>query len=133
MQVCPTTINNSTPQNVVRTSLIEDCITPSPTFDFPSFIGDDSFDVSKAEDETSLVSLNTQSDFDTQQERSANELLVPTHLNLPCSTELEQEDYHGLKILKPAFINSFKYFSTQTIGRKIKFASFVRLRLREIT
>ncbi|XP_017757948.1 PREDICTED: rab5 GDP/GTP exchange factor [Eufriesea mexicana] len=97
-QVCPTTINNSTPQNDVRTSLIEDCITPSPTFDFPSFIGDDSFDVSKAEDETSLISLDTQSDFDTQQERSTNELLVSTHLNLPCSTESEQEDYHGFTV-----------------------------------
>ncbi|CAL7948933.1 unnamed protein product [Xylocopa violacea] len=97
-QVCSTTVNNSVPQNDVRTSLIEDCITPSPTFDFPSFIGDDSFDISKAEDETSLISLDTQSDFDTQQERSANELLVSTHLNLPCTSETEQEDYHGFTV-----------------------------------
>lgn len=98
MQVCPTTISNSTPLNDIKTSLIEDCITPSPTFDFPSFIGDDSFDVSKAEDETSLISLDTQSDFDTQQEKSTNDLLVSTHLNLPCSTESEQEDYHGFTV-----------------------------------
>ncbi|XP_043796792.1 rab5 GDP/GTP exchange factor isoform X1 [Apis laboriosa] len=97
-QVCPTTISNSTPLNDIKTSLIEDCITPSPTFDFPSFIGDDSFDVSKAEDETSLISLDTQSDFDTQQEKSTNDLLVSTHLNLPCSTESEQEDYHGFTV-----------------------------------
>lgn len=97
-QVCPTTISNSTPLNDIKTSLMEDCITPSPTFDFPSFIGDDSFDVSKAEDETSLISLDTQSDFDTQQEKSTNDLLVSTHLNLPCSTESEQEDYHGFTV-----------------------------------
>ncbi|CAK9822055.1 Rab5 GDP/GTP exchange factor [Anthophora retusa] len=97
-QIYPATISNSTPQNDVKTSLMEDCVTPSPTFDFPSFIGDDSFDVSKAEDETSLISLDTQSDFDTQQEKSANELLVSTHLNLPCTTESEEEDYHGFTV-----------------------------------
>lgn len=91
-------VNNSTPQNDLRTSLIEDCVTPSPTFDFPSFIGDDSFDVSKAEDETSLISLDTQSDFDAPQERSANELLASTHLNLPYATESEHEDYHGFTV-----------------------------------
>ncbi|XP_017886002.1 rab5 GDP/GTP exchange factor [Ceratina calcarata] len=96
-QVCPTAVNNSMIQNDIRTSLIEDCVTPSPTFDFPSFIGDDSFDVSKAEDETSLISLDAQSDFDTQQEKS-NELLVSTHLNLPCTMESEQEDYHGFTV-----------------------------------
>lgn len=96
-QVCPAAVNNSMAQNDVRTSLIEDCVTPSPTFDFPSFIGDDSFDVSKAEDETSLISLDAQSDFDAQQEKSS-ELLVSTHLNLPCTMEPEQEDYHGFTV-----------------------------------
>lgn len=97
-QVCSTIVNNSTQQNDARTSLIEDCVTPSPTFDFPSFMGDDSYDVSKAEDETSLISLDTQCDFDTQQDKSANELLSAAHLNLSSATESEKEDYHGFTI-----------------------------------
>lgn len=97
-QVCSTTVNNSAQQNDARTSLIEDCITPSPTFDFPSFMGDDSFDVSKAEDETSLISLDTQCDFDTQQDKSTNELLVSAHINLSSTTESEKEDYHGFTV-----------------------------------
>ncbi|XP_012143490.1 rabaptin-5-associated exchange factor for Rab5 isoform X2 [Megachile rotundata] len=96
-QVCSTTINNSAQQNDVKNSLIEDCVTPSPTFDFPSFIGDDSFDVSKAEDETSLISLDTQSDFNIQQEKSTSEL-VSTHLNACSTAESQKEDYHGFTI-----------------------------------
>lgn len=96
-QVCSTSINNSTQQNDVKNSLIEDCVTPSPTFDFPSFIGDDSFDVSKAEDETSLISLDTQSDFNMQQEKSTSEL-VSTHLNACSTTESQKDDYHGFTI-----------------------------------
>ncbi|KMR00782.1 rab5 gdp gtp exchange factor [Lasius niger] len=49
--------------DLMRTSLVEDSVTPSPTFDFPSLIGDDSLEVSKGEDETSLISLDTQSDL----------------------------------------------------------------------
>lgn len=96
-QVCSTTINSSAQQNDVKNSLIEDCVTPSPTFDFPSFIGDDSFDVSKAEDETSLISLDTQSDFNMQQEKSTSEL-VSTHLNACSTAESQKEDYHGFTI-----------------------------------
>ncbi|XP_034180197.1 rabaptin-5-associated exchange factor for Rab5 isoform X1 [Osmia lignaria lignaria] len=96
-QVCSTTVNNSVQQTDGKTSLIEDCVTPSPTFDFPSFIGDDSFDVSKAEDETSLISLDTQSDFNIQPERSTSEL-VSTHLNVPSTTDSQKEDYHGFTI-----------------------------------
>ncbi|XP_076293526.1 rabaptin-5-associated exchange factor for Rab5 [Lasioglossum baleicum] len=94
-QVCSTTVANSTQQNDMRISLIDDCVTPSPTFDFPSFMGDDSFDVSKAEDETSLISLDGQCDFDVQQEKTSNELLVPTNLHLASAAEPEKEDYHG--------------------------------------
>ncbi|XP_076233874.1 rabaptin-5-associated exchange factor for Rab5 isoform X3 [Calliopsis andreniformis] len=97
-QVCSTVINNSSQQSDVRTSLIEDCVTPSPTFDFPSFMGDDSFDVSKAEDETSLISLDTQCEFDTQQEKPTSDLLTSTHLNLSSARESEKEDYHGFTI-----------------------------------
>ncbi|XP_053990404.1 rab5 GDP/GTP exchange factor [Hylaeus anthracinus] len=97
-QVCSTTIINSTQQNDLRTTSIEDCVTPSPTFDFPSFLGDDSFDVSKTEDETSLISLDTQCDFDNQKEKSKNELLSSTHLNLSSTTESERENYHGFTV-----------------------------------
>ncbi|XP_076163237.1 rabaptin-5-associated exchange factor for Rab5 isoform X3 [Ptiloglossa arizonensis] len=97
-QVCSAAISNSMQQTDARTTLIEDCVTPSPTFDFPSFMGDDSFDVSKAEDETSLISLDTQCDFDTQKERSKNDLLVSTELNLSSTAELEKEDYHGFTV-----------------------------------
>ncbi|KZC03839.1 PREDICTED: rab5 GDP/GTP exchange factor [Dufourea novaeangliae] len=97
-QVCSTIVNSSSQQNDARTSLIDDCVTPSPTFDFPSFMGDDSFDVSKAEDETSLISLDAQCDFDGQQEKSTNELLVPTRLHLASVTEPEKEGYHGFTI-----------------------------------
>ena len=96
-QVCSTTINNSVQQTDGKNSLIEDCVTPSPTFDFPSFIGDDSFDVSKAEDETSLISLDTQSDFNIQPERSTSEL-VSTHLNVSSTTDSQKEDYHGFTV-----------------------------------
>lgn len=61
-------------------------------------MGDDSFDVSKAEDETSLISLDTQCDFDTQQDKSTNELLVSAHINLSSTTESEKEDYHGFTV-----------------------------------
>ncbi|XP_046143379.1 rab5 GDP/GTP exchange factor isoform X1 [Osmia bicornis bicornis] len=96
-QVCSTTINSSVQQTDGKTSLIEDCVTPSPTFDFPSFIGDDSFDVSKAEDETSLISLDTQSDFNIQPEKSTSEL-VSTHLNVSSTTDSQKEDYHGFTV-----------------------------------
>lgn len=87
-------------QNELRTSLMDDCVTPSPTFDFSSFMGDDSFDVSRAEDETSLISLDTQCDFmsDTQlQDKSANESLI-SNMNLTCSTEPDKDNYHGFTI-----------------------------------
>ncbi|XP_076640083.1 rabaptin-5-associated exchange factor for Rab5 [Colletes latitarsis] len=97
-QVCSTAINNSTQQNDVRTTLIENCVTPSPTFDFPSFVVDGSFDASKAEDETSLISLDTQCDFDSQKEKFKNDLSVSTRLNLSSTAESEKEDYHGFTV-----------------------------------
>lgn len=90
-QICSTVVNGtSSQQNDLRVSILEDCVTPSPTFDFPSFIADDSFDVSKGEDETSLVSLDTQCDFGN----------LPDGQEKPSSTEkdTEPEDYHGFTI-----------------------------------
>lgn len=97
-------INNSVD---LRTSLMEDCITPSPTFDFPSFTGDGSLDVSKADDETSLISLDTQCDLlmsDSQlHEKDTSDTLLEnlstSSTNLVSSIELiNQEDYHGFTI-----------------------------------
>ncbi|XP_043500616.1 rab5 GDP/GTP exchange factor isoform X3 [Polistes fuscatus] len=91
----------------LRTSLMEDCITPSPTFDFPSFTGDGSLDVSKADDETSLISLDTQCDLlmtDSQlHEKDTPDTLLgnsnTSSANLVSSIEsIGQEDYHGFTI-----------------------------------
>ncbi|KAI4483118.1 hypothetical protein M0804_008173 [Polistes exclamans] len=91
----------------LRTSLMEDCITPSPTFDFPSFTGDGSLDVSKADDETSLISLDTQCDLlmtDSQlHEKDTHDTLLgnsnTSSANLVSSIEsIGQEDYHGFTI-----------------------------------
>lgn len=93
--------------DLMRTSLVEDSVTPSPTFDFPSFIGDDSLEVSKGEDETSLISLDTQSDLasgDTQlfKKHMTDSLLdeCPTpEANLPPVLKpISSEDYHGFTI-----------------------------------
>lgn len=99
-QVCstaPTTSNGCSlsQQSDLRASILEDCITPSPTFDFPSFVGDDSFDVSRAEDETSLISLDTQSDF---QEPSRGDKSHDDTLGSSISCEPEREDYHGFTV-----------------------------------
>ncbi|KAF7403237.1 hypothetical protein HZH68_006031 [Vespula germanica] len=91
----------------LRTSLMDDCITPSPTFDFPSFTGDGSLDVSKADDETSLISLDTQCDLlmtDSQlHEKDTPDILLgnssTSNANLVSSIEsIGQEDYHGFTI-----------------------------------
>ncbi|KAI4501376.1 hypothetical protein M0802_003749 [Mischocyttarus mexicanus] len=96
--------NNSTD---LRTSLMEDCITPSPTFDFPSFTGDCSLDISKADDETSLISLDTQCDLlmtDSQlHDKDTPDTLLgnsnTSGANLVSSiASLGQEDYHGFTI-----------------------------------
>ncbi|XP_024870780.1 rab5 GDP/GTP exchange factor [Temnothorax curvispinosus] len=93
--------------DLMRTSLVEDSVTPSPTFDFPSFIGDDSLEVSKGEDETSLISLDTQSDLasgETQifKKHMTDSLLdeCPTpEANLPPVLKpISSEDYHGFTI-----------------------------------
>lgn len=91
----------------MRTSLVEDSVTPSPTFDFPSFIGDDSLEVSKGEDETSLISLDTQSDLasgETQffKKHTIDNLIDESstpETNLPPALRpISSEDYHGFTI-----------------------------------
>ncbi|XP_026829022.1 rab5 GDP/GTP exchange factor [Ooceraea biroi] len=93
--------------DLMRTSLVEDSVTPSPTFDFPSFIADDSLEVSKAEDETSLISLDAQSDLasgETQlfKKHMTDSLMdeSPTpETNLPPALKpISSEDYHGFTI-----------------------------------
>ncbi|XP_014485610.1 PREDICTED: rab5 GDP/GTP exchange factor isoform X2 [Dinoponera quadriceps] len=94
--------------DLMRTSLVEDSVTPSPTFDFPSFIGDDSLEVSRGEDETSLISLDTQSDLATGEtgqlfkKHTADSLMdeSPTpEANLPPALKpISSDDYHGFTI-----------------------------------
>lgn len=92
---------------LMRTSLVEGSVTPSPTFDFPSFIGDDSLEISKAEDEASLISLDTQSDIasgETQlfKKHTTDSLIDECHTpdaNLsPALKPISSEDYHGFTI-----------------------------------
>lgn len=94
--------------DLMRTSLVEDSVTPSPTFDFPSLIGDDSLEVSKGEDETSLISLDTQSDLAPGEaqlfKKHMTDSLIdesPTpEANLPSvgMKPISSEDYHGFTI-----------------------------------
>lgn len=92
--------------DLMRTSLVEDSITPSPTFDFPSFMGDDSLEVGKGEDETSLISLDTQSDLAPGEtsllKRQADGLMdecLTSETNLPPALKPTScEDYHGFTI-----------------------------------
>lgn len=93
--------------DLMRTSLVEDSVTPSPTFDFPSFIGDDSLEVSRGEDETSLISLDTQSDLASGEAQlfkrhTADSLMDESpmpEVNLPPALKpISAEDYHGFTI-----------------------------------
>lgn len=93
--------------DLMRTSLVEDSVTPSPTFDFPSLIGDDSLEVSKGEDETSLISLDTQSDlapgeaqlFKKHMTDSLIDESPTSEANLPSVLKpISSEDYHGFTI-----------------------------------
>ena len=92
-------------------SSTDDCgyVTPSPTFDFPPFSDDclDGLDGSRADDNTSLISLETQSNFfmsneemahagsliDTSPQSQASDL--PSPLKPAASTT---EDYHGFTL-----------------------------------
>lgn len=93
--------------DLMRTSLVEDSVTPSPTFDFPSFIGDDSLEVSRGEDETSLISLDTQSDLAPGEiplfkkhttDSLMDECLTPETSLPPALKPINCEDYHGFTI-----------------------------------
>ncbi|XP_066584311.1 rab5 GDP/GTP exchange factor [Prorops nasuta] len=99
--------NLSSSQSEIRNSLLEDCITPSPTFDFPSFTGDCSLDISKADDEASLISLDTQYDLglsDSQlhdREGSSSFLDVSQNSNTILASPSKPanlEDYQGFTI-----------------------------------
>ncbi|XP_043271650.1 rab5 GDP/GTP exchange factor [Venturia canescens] len=113
------TVGARTSDGKASSSSTEDCgcITPSPTFDFPPFSDDCCLDRSRADDETSLISLETQSDFmmgnETQaqsDDRSIADSLLDNSpqnqaTNLPSplkpaprkSSNLA-EDYHGFTL-----------------------------------
>ncbi|XP_046734225.1 rab5 GDP/GTP exchange factor isoform X2 [Diprion similis] len=88
---------------------IEDCITPSPTFDFPAFDSDGGLHGSKGDDDTSLISLDTQCDLTAEEsylqdrdnsdslldESQASGTNLPSPLKPVCSL---REDYHGFSI-----------------------------------
>ncbi|KAK0078384.1 hypothetical protein PV325_002556 [Microctonus aethiopoides] len=87
---------------------IDDCITPSPTFDFPTFI-DCCLDTTKPDDDTSLISLDAQCDYsnndnDLQEKSTPDSLLDKSHgttSNLPSPLSpvgLIGEDYHGFTL-----------------------------------
>lgn len=94
--------------DLMRTSLVEDSVTPSPTFDFPSLIGDDSLEVSKGEDETSLISLDTQSDVAPGESQLFKKHMTDSLIDESPTLEanlcpsvlkpISSEDYHGFTI-----------------------------------
>ncbi|XP_015116628.1 rab5 GDP/GTP exchange factor [Diachasma alloeum] len=91
-----------------KNSSIDDCITPSPTFDFPPFV-DCCLDTSKPDDDTSLISLDAQCEFssvdmDPMEKATPDSLLDNSHgstSNLPSPLTpagLITEDYHGFTL-----------------------------------
>ncbi|XP_032686696.1 rab5 GDP/GTP exchange factor [Odontomachus brunneus] len=94
--------------DLMRTSLVEDSVTPSPTFDFTSFICDNLEFSRGGEDDTSLISLDTQSDLATGEtsqsfkKHTTDSLMdeCPTpEANLPPALKpITSEDYHGFTI-----------------------------------
>lgn len=101
--------SNSTQGTDYKGSSIEDCITPSPTFDFPPFDSDGGLHGSKGDDDTSLISLDTQCDLTTEElflqdkdtsdslldESQASSVNLPSPLKPVCPA---REDYHGFSI-----------------------------------
>ena len=82
-------------------------VTPSPTFDFTPFASNYALDSSKGEDETSLISLDSQNDMvdcPVAEKSSTDSLLDDSRVvdsNLPTPlkpTASSHEDYHGFSI-----------------------------------
>lgn len=89
-------------------SSIDDCITPSPTFDFEPFV-DCCLDTTKPDDNESLISLDAQCDYssndnDPVDKITPDSLLDNSHgctSNLPSPLTpagLIGEDYHGFTL-----------------------------------
>ncbi|CAG5088139.1 Similar to Rabgef1: Rab5 GDP/GTP exchange factor (Mus musculus) [Cotesia congregata] len=86
---------------------MDDCITPSPTFDFPPFV-DCCLDTTKPDDDTSLISLDVQCDFSSndndQMDKTSDKFIDNSHgfaSNLPSPltpVSLIGEDYHGFTL-----------------------------------
>ena len=86
---------------------INDFVTPSPIFDFPPFSSNYALESSKGEDETSLISLDSQNDmvdYPLGKKSSTDSLLDDTQTsdsNLPSPLKpiaSTHEDYHGFSI-----------------------------------
>lgn len=84
-----------------------DFVTPSPTFDFPPFASNYTLDCGKGDDETSLISLDSQNDMvdcPLAEKSSTDSLLDEIQIadsNLPSPikpTTSIHEDYHGFSI-----------------------------------
>ncbi|XP_011308955.1 rab5 GDP/GTP exchange factor [Fopius arisanus] len=93
-------------QDASKNPSIDDCITPSPTFDFPPFV-DCCLDTSKPDDDTSLISLDAQCDFSSvdlePMEKTPDSLLDNSHgstsnLPSPLTPGLFTEDYQGFTL-----------------------------------
>lgn len=116
-QIYSQTLNDETSETLASNSAhgsdykgpsIEDCITPSPTFDFPPFESD-GLHGGKGDDDTSLISLDTQCDLTAEesflQDKDATDSLLDesqaSSVNLPSPLKPVcpmREDYHGFSI-----------------------------------
>lgn len=86
---------------------MDDCITPSPTFDFPPFV-DCCLDTTKPDDDTSLISLDVQCDYSSndndQMDKTSDKFIDNSHgftSNLPSPltpASIIGEDYHGFTL-----------------------------------
>ncbi|XP_057321221.1 rab5 GDP/GTP exchange factor [Microplitis mediator] len=86
---------------------MDDCITPSPTFDFPPFV-DCCLDTTKPDDDTSLISLDVQCDYSSndndQMDKTSDKFIDNSHgftSNLPSPltpVSIIGEDYHGFTL-----------------------------------
>ncbi|XP_012262918.1 rab5 GDP/GTP exchange factor [Athalia rosae] len=117
-QIYSQTLTDETGENLASNSIqaddykgpsIDDCITPSPTFDFPPFDSDGGLHGSKGDDDTSLISLDTQCDLTTEesyiQDKDSSDSLLDqsqgSSANLPSLLKPvcpAREDYHGFSI-----------------------------------
>ncbi|XP_008548823.1 rab5 GDP/GTP exchange factor [Microplitis demolitor] len=103
---CMTNDETDSLRNDFKNSM-DDCITPSPTFDFPPFV-DCCLDTTKPDDDTSLISLDVQCDYSSndndQMDKTSDKFIDNSHgftSNLPSPltpASIIGEDYHGFTL-----------------------------------